>query len=162
MKETEKEFSIRIGQESDIDKIIVLWEGLMRFHENCVSDFVLNKDAKQKMIAYLQSFFNSKEKTVFVAEQSNEIVGYIFGLVKEKPPVFEENVVGEIGDTSVREDMRGKGVGEALVKAVLEWIKQKELKSVELNMYPDNKVAATFWDKMGFKPYFLTRRKNLV
>lgn len=98
----EKEFSIRIGQEKDIDKIIVLWEGLMIFHENCVSDFVLNKDAKQKMIAYLQSFFNSKEKTVFVAEQSNDIVGYIFGLVKKKPPVFEENVIGEIGDTFVR------------------------------------------------------------
>lgn len=158
----EKEFSIRIGQESDIDKIIVLWEGLMRFHENCVSDFVLNKDAKQKMIAYLQSFFNSKEKTVFVAEQSNEIVGYIFGLVKKKPPVFEENVVGEIGDTFVREDMRRKGIGEALVETVLEWIKQKGLKSVELNMYPENKVAAVFWDKMGLKSYFLTRRKNIA
>lgn len=158
----EKEFSIRIGQESDIDKIIVLWEGLMRFHENCVSDFVLNKDAKQKMLAYLHSFFNSKEKIVFVAEQANEIVGYIFGLVKKKPPVFEENIVGEIGDTFVREDMCRKGVGEALVKTALEWIKQKELKSVELNMYPDNKVSAAFWDKMGFKPYFLTRRKNIA
>lgn len=158
----EKEFSIRIGQEKDIDKIIVLWEGLMIFHENCVSDFVLNKDAKQKMIAYLQSFFNSKEKTVFVAEQSNDIVGYIFGLVKKKPPVFEENVIGEIGDTFVRYDMRGKGIGEALVETVLEWIKQKELKSVELNMYPENKAAAAFWDKMGFKPYFLTRRKKIA
>ncbi len=158
----EKEVSIRIGNESDIDKIIVLWERLMRFHENCVSDFVLNKDAKQKMTAYLQSFFNSQEKTVFVAEQSNEIVGYIFGLIKNKAPVFEENVVGEIGDTFVREDMRGKGVGEELVKTVLEWVKQKGLKNVELNMYPDNKVADAFWDKMGFKPYFLTRRKKIA
>lgn len=58
--------------------------------------------------------------------------------------------------------MRGKGIGEALVKTVLEWIKQKELKSVELNMYPENKAAAAFWDKMGFKPYFLTRRKKIA
>lgn len=155
----EPNYSIRIAKKDDAPKLVELWKGLMRYHENCVSDYIMSKDAEEKWKVYLDSFFNTGEKIAFVAVRSDEIVGYIFAMIKQKPPVFEENRVGEIGDTFVREDAHGNDVGRNLVEAASKWLKDMGMKSIEVNMYMDNALANAFWSSMNFESYFLTRRK---
>ncbi len=154
-------YSIRVATKNDIPKIVELWKGLMKHHENCVPEYIIAKDAEEKWRAHLNSFFDSDKKVVFVSTRSNEIVGYIFAMIRQKPPVFAEDRVGEIGDTFVIEDARRNGIGRSFVEVASNWLKEKGMKSIELNMYIDNPVANAFWGSMNFRPYCLTRRKKI-
>ncbi|GGN14829.1 N-acetyltransferase [Lentzea pudingi] len=50
----------------------------------------------------------------------------------------------------VRSSHRGRGVGEALVKAVLAWAAEEGWKVVRLRVYDDNEPARRLYERLGF------------
>jgi putative acetyltransferase len=82
-----------------------------------------------------------------VAEVDGEVVGST-GLHIARQP--RRRHVGEFG-MMVRDDMQGKGVGSALMKALLEladgWL---NLTRIELTVYSDNPAAIALYQKFGF------------
>ncbi|NKE58561.1 GNAT family N-acetyltransferase [Lentzea sp. PSKA42] len=50
----------------------------------------------------------------------------------------------------VRDSHRGRGVGEALVKAVLEWAAEHGWKVVRLRVWEDNVPARRLYKRLGF------------
>ena len=84
-----------------------------------------------------------------VACANSEVVGEL-GL-ETYPTLWRRRHVGQIG-MAVRDDWQGKGVGTALMEAVLDlaenWL---NLTRIELSVYTDNAAGVALYKKFGFE-----------
>jgi len=87
-----------------------------------------------------------EKSTVFVAEENNELTGYVFAIgedVKRK----QHSVYIVIG---VQQYVRGRGTGTELLRAMEKWAIDKALRRIELTVIAHNKTAVVLYEKMGF------------
>jgi putative acetyltransferase len=85
---------------------------------------------------------------ILVAVIDGEVVGVIGLHTSSKPRV---NHKGEIG-MMVRDDWQGKGVGTAMVRAVIDLAdKWLNLARIELTVFKDNEPAIALYRKFGFE-----------
>ncbi|NNN22347.1 MAG: GNAT family N-acetyltransferase [Acidimicrobiales bacterium] len=87
--------------------------------------------------------------TLFIAKDDDESILGMLTLVEVRIPtgyrvIIEDVVVDSAG--------RGKGVGEALVKAALEKARQDGCSAVELTSRPSRDAANRLYLRMGFTP----------
>ncbi len=84
-----------------------------------------------------------------VACADGEVVGDL-GL-ETYPTLWRRRHAGQIG-MAVRDDWQGKGVGTALMEAVLDfadnWL---NLTRIELTVYTDNEIGIALYEKFGFE-----------
>lgn len=57
-----------------------------------------------------------------------------------------------IEDVVVREDWRGRGLGRALINAVLDWARARGAMRAQLLVDLDNAPALAFYDKLNWQP----------
>ena len=90
----------------------------------------------------------NRKGLIIVAEANDRIVGMAY-LVRGK---FEKNKhVGFLG-ISVLKGKRGIGVGEAMMKYMMEWSQQQdELEKISLTVFSTNKAAINLYRKFGFE-----------
>ena len=85
---------------------------------------------------------------LLVAEIEGEVVGVIGLHTSSRPRV---NHRGEIG-MMVRDDWQGKGVGKAMMQAVVDLAdKWLNLSRIELTVFTDNEPAIALYRKFGFE-----------
>ena len=80
-----------------------------------------------------------------VAEEEGKIVGFTGCLY------FEAVGRAEIGPLEVDAEHRRKGVGEALIKGMTEFLKEKKIRRVAAKVKADNRAAQQFFIKQGFR-----------
>jgi len=68
---------------------------------------------------------------------------------------------GELG-IGVLKEFRGKGIGEALMRAALDKAKQKGLTRIELSVFDSNKGAMLLYHKLGFEVEGKKRKAVLI
>jgi GNAT superfamily N-acetyltransferase len=67
-----------------------------------------------------------------------------------------------IEDVVVREDWRGKGLGRALLDAVLEWARSRGAVRAQLLADLDNAPALAFYDRVGWQETRLGARRLML
>jgi len=95
---------------------------------------------------------------VLVAEAEGEVIGNV--LVS-----LDRNVVSaHIGTLSicVADDWRDVGIGSALVRAAVDWSRERGLFKVALGVFPDNERAIGVYERAGFVREGLRRRQYRV
>ena len=85
-----------------------------------------------------------------VAEENGELLGYV-GMMT----VLDE---GYISNVAVEPGCRRQGVGEALIRELLERCRMRQLSFVTLEVREHNEPAIALYSKLGFVPVGL--RKN--
>jgi ribosomal protein S18 acetylase RimI-like enzyme len=60
---------------------------------------------------------------------------------------------GGVWGVYVRPDFRGRGVGERLLRACIEWARTKELVTLKLSVAAANEVARRCYERVGFTAY---------
>ena len=85
----------------------------------------------------------------FVARVDGAIIG-IATLVMYRTPV---GVHAWIEDVVVDNAARGKGVGEALTRAMIERAKQKGVRKLALTSNPRREAANRLYQRLGFTPW---------
>ena len=58
-------------------------------------------------------------------------------------------------------EYRLKGYGKYLIEEAQKWAKERNLKSIELNVLSNNYSAIAFYEKVGFQNYQIKMRKNI-
>jgi len=67
-----------------------------------------------------------------------------------------------IEDVVVQEDFRGKGLGRALLDAVLDWARNQGAVRAQLLADLDNAPALAFYDRVGWQPTRLVARRLML
>jgi RimJ/RimL family protein N-acetyltransferase len=86
----------------------------------------------------------------FVAEEDGRIVGEL-GIEKQGYGVAEFGMM-------VVTDVRGRGVGSALLAAAIDWARQAGAHKVALQVWPHNESAIALYQKFGFEQEGYLRR----
>lgn len=141
------------AEECHVPGLLTLWKELIEFHSSYDSIFKMSDDAGEKMVAGWRRHFGEEDWLILVAIYRDDVIGYISAKTDSFPDVFRLRTYGVIRDAAVKEDFRRKGIGDLMLKDVLDWFRSKHITRVELKVAPQNEVAYSFWKKHGFKDY---------
>jgi ribosomal protein S18 acetylase RimI-like enzyme len=84
-------------------------------------------------------------QVIFIYEENNEMIGFTcaFGNDSEELGTYIDNL-------HVKPDLKGKGIGTKLMRAVAEWsTKNYNQSKVYLHVFEENHAARRFYEKVG-------------
>lgn len=136
-----------------LEKRIRLFKDVMDFHEELDPFFTRPNDGCVKFAKFIDGKIPEGNWLVSVATYDDAIIGYCIATIEEYPPVFVKPRYGHILDLGIAEKYRKKGAGKCLLKNAIDWIEDKGIHRIELQVVANNKVAQAFWKKMGFSPF---------
>jgi len=150
----------RKATKNDLEAILAISDLMLKFHSNFdpyYDIYTKHEDSRE----YYQKQLEKKDRLYIVTEnEKGEIVAfastYIISIPKTKAPK-----IGVLVTNFVKEDYRGKGIGTEQFKCRMDWLKQQNVKYVEMNVDANNKKALALWKKYGFKDYQVKLKMDL-
>lgn len=152
---------IREARKEDLDQVVDLWEDLVAHHSDLSIHFLPASDGRDKWSKYVSKKFSEKSTKLVVAEQDDEIVGFMLGMLSPNAPIFKEKTLGNISDAYVRPELRKKGITREMLKVCLKWFYQNKVRTANLSVAAANFEARAAWGQMGFKPHMIMKRMDL-
>ena len=147
---------VRVVAREDFDAWKVLWDGYNAFYGRSGPRSIADDITQTTW----QRFFDPKEPVrALVAEIDGKLAGlahYLFHRSTTK--------VGHIcymQDLFTAEDVRGKGVGRALIEAVYAKAREAGAERVYWQTHETNAVARALYDKLAERSGFIVYRKDL-
>ncbi len=142
--------TVRRAEEKDSEKTMQLLSEVLELHAKLRPDIFISGRTKYTR-EQLHDIFRDDETPVFVAaDDSGEVVGYAFCVMKQPP--FSTNMrpvrTLYIDDLCVDENCRGQHVGTILFDHVKKYAREQGCYDVTLNVWEGNN-AREFYDKMG-------------
>lgn len=135
----EKRMNIRLMRSSDYSAVYALWL-------SCSGMGLNSADDSEEGIA---RFLDRNPTTCFVAEEDTELVGVIMA--------GHDGRRGFIYHTAVSPRYRRQGIGETLVNAAMDALKECGISKAALVAFERNEAGNAFWEQMGFE-----RRQDLI
>lgn len=153
----DKILTVRLAVKTDFKQWSELWSQYNAFYDR-VGETALSEEIVRTT---WQRFNNPKEPVhCLVAEYDNELVGlahYIF----HRNTITIENTC-YLQDLFSAPEMRGKGVGRALITEFYERAEQAGTIGVYWHTHSSNKTARKFYQKMAIDTGFIVYRKTLL
>lgn len=102
--------------------------------------------------SFLVSQLRDKESIVLVAEQDDRVAGYVFAAIEPLSWKDLRDECGFIHDLLVSDEARRMGVGESLLNAAIEWLREQNMPRVVLGTAAQNENARRLFERRGFRP----------
>jgi GNAT superfamily N-acetyltransferase len=102
---------------------------------------------------YLRPAMEAKNSLILVALVKGQAVGYSYSLINEPSQLQDRPIHGCIHDMFITLKHRRNGIGENMLVEIMKWFKLRDIQRIELDVLSQNKVAASFWEKQGFKDF---------
>lgn len=128
------------------------------FGENLPGIFKRSSPTLEQELDYIRAHLDSPNSTLLVAVDDGVIVG-LAGLVGESNE--EERHVASLA-ISVAGGRRGRGVGTALIEALLSWAPSAGVTRVQLWAWANNPRAISLYERLGFQREGVARRSVIV
>ena len=151
---------VREATKDDLDDVANLWEKLAEHHADLSDDFTLAWDSKRRWSKYLREKFAEISTKLIVAEEDDEIVGFMLCMLSPNIPIYKERKLGIISDAYVEAERRKRGVTNKMFDVALKWFKKNKVKTVELRVAMMNPEAQAVWKSLGFAPFMIYERLN--
>ncbi|MBI4193169.1 MAG: GNAT family N-acetyltransferase [Candidatus Colwellbacteria bacterium] len=146
------EVLVRRAELSDVPALITMSEELFHYHKAFHEEYyALSKVARDYWRGKSQYYLSGRSGVVFVAERGGQIIGYIVGAIEKRPPVYLMEHVGRIGPIFVASRHRGRGVAKHLIRAALDWFRNKPVSHIEANMDARNAPGIKLFTRAGFR-----------
>ncbi|MGE8293878.1 MAG: N-acetyltransferase family protein [Sphingobacterium sp.] len=152
---------IRKAVQTDLPKIKNLYFQLFEEMAHHEPDYMQTADQDE---SFLQRVIAGEDQfTAFVYGADDEVKGIAITQLQESPPYscFVPLKCMYLMDIVVDTDMRGMGIGKALIDRVKTWAKENEADYVELSVLSKNAYAAALYLHEGFEPYSLSMRLKI-
>ncbi|MCP2597545.1 ribosomal protein S18-alanine N-acetyltransferase [Candidatus Aminicenantes bacterium AC-335-B20] len=140
--------SLRKMREEDVDEVVEIEK--------------LSFSTPWSRFAFLSEIYNQPISSPFIIEDSrdNRIIGYVIYWV-----IGDE---AHINNIALHPEYRGKGIGEFVLRKIIELIKKAGAKSVSLEVRPSNIPARKLYRKLGFqlkairKDYYINPKEDAL
>ena len=144
---------IELATDSHVAEIVTIWKEFMDFHKRIDQFFSRSPDGHEKFGEFVKDSINSDDFRILVTIERHRVVAYAIGRIAKRPPVFQDKEYGLIIDMAVRSRYRRRGFGEKMLAKLCEWFESRNVRRIELNVVPENRIGYSFWKKHGFKDY---------
>jgi GNAT superfamily N-acetyltransferase len=131
--------TIRAIEEKDKDQWLKLWAGYLEFYKSTISP-------EQTELTWKRLINNEQKMFGFVAESEEGVIGFTHCLFR--PSTWTETDYCYLEDLFVNPNIRGKGIGRALMNKVFELAKVKNSKRVYWTTQEFNKTARVLYDSI--------------
>ncbi|MEM9648603.1 MAG: GNAT family N-acetyltransferase [Bacteroidota bacterium] len=136
------DFTIREAQQEDMGGVMALIHELASFEKEPNAVEVTEADLVR------DGFGEHKQFHCFVAEKDNQVVG--IALIYPRYSTWKGPVV-HLEDLIVAQEMRGSGLGSALLNEVVKYGHNLGVKRISWEVLDWNEPAITFYEKKGAK-----------
>jgi GNAT superfamily N-acetyltransferase len=145
----------------DKPAILRFIDGLQRYEAVFEPDRRLDPGYPEDQFAALLK--QTANGVFLIAELGGEPIGWAAVYEHESPTyvIEAERHCAVICEAYVEEAVRGQGAGRALLAACEAWARQRGLPVIHIGHLAGNERAATVYEKAGFAPYVVSRRKRL-
>ena len=134
----------------DIDCVGALWAAVAEHHGRLDPLFTPRPDADAEISNLLAAQLRDRDVAIFVWDAGAGPEGFCTVRVDRAPPILAEVERAEITDLGVREGLRRRGIGRALVDAATDWIAARGVTRVEVRVAAGNREGQAFWRALGF------------
>ena len=131
--------TIRAIEENDKNQWLLLWAGYLEFYKSTISP-------EQTDLTWKRLINNELKMFGFVAESEEGVIGFSHCLFR--PSTWTETDYCYLEDLFVDPNIRGKGVGRALMDKVVDLAKEKKSKRVYWTTQEFNKTARILYDSI--------------
>jgi GNAT superfamily N-acetyltransferase len=145
--------TIRALEEKDKSQWIKLWAGYLEFYKSTISP-------EQTELTWKRLINNELKMFGFVAESEEGVIGFTHCLFR--PSTWTETDYCYLEDLFVDPNIRGKGVGRALMNRVFDFAKEKDSKRVYWTTQEFNKTARVLYDSITPVSEFVQYRLPLT
>jgi GNAT superfamily N-acetyltransferase len=139
--------SIRFAKPEDKEQILNLLDELL-------TDDALKRGKKPDHTPVIKagdqmfdSFLKDDKSKIYVAAEDEEVLGV--AIFYQFPVLRRGNHRVQLEELVVAQDHRGKGIGTALVKAVINWCKARNITTLRINSQVANPDAHKFYEDLG-------------
>jgi GNAT superfamily N-acetyltransferase len=145
--------TIRAIEEKDKDQWLKLWAGYLEFYKSTILP-------EQTELTWRRLINNELKMFGFVAESEEGVIGFTHCLFR--PSTWTETDYCYLEDLFVDPNIRGKGVGRALMNKVFELANEKNSKRVYWTTQEFNKTARVLYDSITPVSEFVQYRLPLI
>ena len=144
---------IRRAIDADVAALGKLGALLMRAHYGFDARRFMDPgvDPESGYAWFLGTQLREPDVAVFVAEQGDEVVGYVYAGIEPQSWKELREEAGFIHDVVVDERGRRMGVATALIEAAIEWLASRGMPRVLLWTADGNAHAQLLFAKLGFR-----------
>jgi GNAT superfamily N-acetyltransferase len=144
---------IRRAEARDLEALGQLGAALMRVHYafDPLRFLAAGGGAEAGYAHFLGSQLDDPESIVLVAEDQGQIVGYTYAAIE---PLSWKDLRAECGfihDILVSDTARRGGVGQALLNAAIDWLREQGMPRVVLGTAAQNEAAKRLFESRGFR-----------
>ena len=137
---------------------------MQRFYENLNNHFLNYGYRLPRPDDLSEQWLSTFERTLgkysiaYVAEMEGNVVGFLLARIKRLPPYMGGVLVGELSDEWIEPIARRTGAGDHMCRMALDWLKEKAVHSVEIQVLKGNEPSWNMLSAMGFKEEFRVGR----
>jgi ribosomal protein S18 acetylase RimI-like enzyme len=144
---------IRPADPGDADALGRMGAGLARLHHDWDPErFLLEDDVEEGYRWWLTRESKNKKAVVLVAELDGKIVGYAYGRAEPRDWNLLLDAYGGFHDLWLEPEARGSGLGEQLVREMVQRLKAMGVPRIVLSTSAKNDAAQRFFAKLGWRP----------
>lgn len=120
------------------------------YHGQVPDDYLANLSVEKRTGLWAEAFLNPKPKTItFIVEESGEILG--FCSVGPSRDIESSHETGELYSIYLDSLKQGQGIGSALMKVGLDFLKEQGFKKATLWVLKTNLKTISFYKAKGWK-----------
>ena len=111
--------------------------------------------------SFLRTQLTAPEAVVLVAEHEGRIIGYAYGTIEGYDYMALRGPAAVVHDLIVDPEDRGRGVGRALLSAIITALSSRRVPRVVLLTAERNTAAQRFFEGMGFRRTMIEMTREL-
>jgi ribosomal protein S18 acetylase RimI-like enzyme len=111
--------------------------------------------------SFLASQLNDSDVVVLVAEHQRAVIGYAYGAMEGYDYMALRGPAAVLHDLIVDHDYRGRGVGRALLNAIVQALTSARAPRLVLSTAERNTPAQQFFERMGFRRTMVEMTREL-
>ncbi len=143
----------REASEQDTEAIAGLIVRLKRLNEEFDSHLKVRQDAHENAITYAKESVGNNKVLLIVAETSGKIVGVLRAELRERL-FYDPPMAGTIVDFYILPEHRRHSLGKKMIEEASVRLKKMGAQILIAEFPLQNKIASSFYEKLGFRGTF--------